>query len=112
MDMKERWQRCEALAPKLGLTKGQVFNFLSVLDERGLTDRILADDQEAIAEALGIDRYGRPKVVVRTEWPEPRTVLEAKAQDIQLMLWAVKKIGCKERAQKAFETVMKTLEDT
>jgi hypothetical protein len=109
MDTKERWERCEVLAPKLGITKGQVFNFLSVLDERGLTEKILADDQDAIADALRIDRYGGPRRVTRTDWPEPRTALEAKAQDIKVMLWAISKIGDRERAQAAFDAVMRTL---
>lgn len=107
--MSERWRRCEQIAVKLKITKSEVFNYLSVLDERGLSDRILADDVAAIQEALSIDRYGQPK---RSKYPEPRTALEAKAQDIQLMLWAIKKIGDKERAKVAFNQVMKTLADT
>lgn len=107
--MSERWRRCEQIAVKLKITKSEVFNYLSVLDERGLSDRILADDAEAIHEALSIDRYGQPK---KNKYPEPRTALEAKAQDIQLMLWAIKKIGDKERARVAFNQVMKTLSDT
>ncbi len=113
MDMKDRWSRCEQIAVKLKITKSEVFNFLSVLDERGLTDRILAGDEEAIREALSIDRYGQPiKKRTADRYPEPRTALEAKAQDIQIMLWAVKKIGDKERAKVAFQQVMRTLADT
>jgi hypothetical protein len=111
MSMKDRWKLCEMLAEKLTISKGEVYNFLSVLNERGLVQRILEGDEEAIAEARKLDRYGKQDRN-GDAFPIPQTALEAQANDLRLMLWAVNKIGDKERAKIAFDAVMKALKDT
>jgi len=106
MTMTERWAKCEQLAVILGMKKSEVFNCLSEIQDRGLVERVEARDEEAIKIVQNLPRYGyQPK----QKYEPPKTAFEAIANDIQLMLWTVKKIGDPGRARTAFENVMKAL---
>lgn len=105
MNMKERWALCEQLASNMGMKKSEAFCILSELQDRGLVERIQANEPEAIQIAKELPRYGKTE----TRFPPPRTAFEAVANDVQLMLWTVKKIGDPERAKAAFNSVMKAL---
>lgn len=117
MGMKERWAYCGQLAEKIGIEKADVFNILSILNERHLSLRIYNGDAEAIAEAKLIHEHRtRPYASREREYREPpappQTAMEAMANDMRLILWAVTKIGDKDRAKAAFDAVMKSLKDT
>jgi len=95
MNNKERWELAERLGQKLNLPKHIVFNGLSVLMEAKLVDKILKGDKKAIQKALSLEWYGKESIQEQGNIP-----------DIQLMLWAVRKIGLV-RAKKALERIEK-----
>jgi hypothetical protein len=97
---KQRWQLAETLAEKLGVTKSDGFNLISVLTNHGLLDRVLNNDAEAIQAALKLDWFGKPN-------PD----LEAKASGIGVMIWAIRKCGSVEAARIAFNKAVKALAD-
>ena len=114
MTMTERWALAAKIAGILGISKSQVFNCLGELQDRGLVEPLVAGtgDIEA-AKAIAAKAYGsQPSMIeVRTvKFEPPKNEFEAVANDMQLMLWTIKKIGDPVRARTAFDNVMKALE--
>jgi len=72
-----------------------------------LVERIKAGDAEAIEAAKAMPRRARPQP--ESKFASPQTELEAKSEDLRLMLWAVRKIGDLTRAEEAFKSVVLAL---
>lgn len=100
MHTKQRWQLAEQIAEKMGVTKSDGFNLVSVLTNHGLLDRVLNNDAEAIQAALKLDWFGKPN-------PD----LEAKANGVGIMIWAIRKCGSIEAAREAFNKAARALAD-
>lgn len=98
---KERWDLAKRLATKLGVTKGQAYNGLPILEEHQLVNRILNDDEDALHEASRLRWYGKE--------PANDSFSES-VSHVQIMLWAIRKIGDLNRAKSAFRKACNVLE--
>lgn len=103
---KKRWEMATKLAAILGYRKDFVFNKMSQFDING----ILMGNRKAKSDAT--------QILLRTAFPatpakyEPSNYTDRpkseedqcdKAMDeVKIMLWAIKKIGCPDEARKAF----------
>lgn len=98
--MKQRWALAERIANALGVSKQEGFTLIPILTERGLLDRVLNGEPEALQAAGKLEWFGKTNVT-----------LEGKAQAIKIMLWAIGKCGTVEAARAAFEKAAKLLSD-
>ncbi len=125
MTTKERWEIASELARILNISKFEGFVLSGTLNEMGLLERILIEeDAEAIKEALALDWFAKKRkfhfkrfVPEKPKVHKPRKVeynsespFEAKANEIQVMIWAIKKVGSIDRAKVVFESAIKALE--
>lgn len=99
-NMKQRWALAERVGTAMGVSKQEGYTLIPMLNERGLLDRVLSGEAEALQLARQLEWFGKTNVV-----------LESKAQAIKIMLWAIGKCGTVEAARVAFDKAAKLLAD-
>lgn len=110
MTSKERWRIADKVAEALSIEPQVAFNGIPTLQEHDLLNGVLEHDPESVRKAFDLQWYGRRLPYAQQEHQEP-TEIDVMAGHLQIMLWAVRKIGSLDKAAVAFAAVKKALED-